>query len=526
MRVRFRAKRPPRFRYVKGYAKRRQGPPWIQVALSFVVVAAVVVLWMALEDETPAPAVSPVSDPAAGIATEPKTPESTVPTITYTGEGGFVPKRLDVEPGARVRFVNSSDEEFWPASNIHPTHLILPELDAGKAIPRGELWTFTFEEQGYWRFHNHLAPEFGGLVAVRGQDAAPASEPLVLTYPEVPFETPADIREEDYVALVSDDALLSAFIERYGPMHTVRLLKESESYVDEDCHQRAHHLGRAAYEAFGPAAFALSGHECHAGAFHGATESLFSSRGTANLEQDVATMCAGAANPFFRHQCVHGVGHGLMAWTSYELHDALRLCDRMPTESDKGSCYSGVFMENVVGGLTGLMGHVTEYLRDDDPHYPCDIVGERYQAPCYFFQTSHMLEVFDRDFSRVAQACAETPPAAHQSCFQSYGRDVGGATRKDPASAIVHCSHAPAGPNRVDCIRGAVQDRFWDKSGAGDALAMCAMIEDAAEQDACYRTIVLRARDIFTTREETDGFCAEVGERWREWCADVLAATG
>lgn len=30
-------------------------------------------------------------------------------------------------------------------------------------------------------------------------------------------------------------------------------------------------------------AFALSGHECQAGSFHGATEALFAIRGTANL---------------------------------------------------------------------------------------------------------------------------------------------------------------------------------------------------------------------------------------------------
>ena len=52
------------------------------------------------------------------------------PLITYTSVDGFVPKRLDVEPGTQVRFYNASNETFWPASNIHPTHAILPELDS------------------------------------------------------------------------------------------------------------------------------------------------------------------------------------------------------------------------------------------------------------------------------------------------------------------------------------------------------------------------------------------------------------
>ena len=462
---------------------------------------------------------TPTAVPAASAENSSEPIDPNAPQIIYTGSG-FVPKRLDIEPGTQVRFVNASDQPLWPASNIHPTHSILPELDAKGAVPPGETWAFTFKTRGFWRFHNHLSPEIGGLVVALGE-GGPPSEPLTLEIPDREFETPSDISADDYIGLIKDDALLARFVKRYGPEHTVKLLKESENYIDVDCHQRAHDLGRAAYEEFGAAAFALSGHECQAGSFHGATEALFASRGTANLEEDVATICNIDDNPFFRHQCIHGVGHGLMAWTTYELHDALPLCDRMPTENDKGSCYSGVFMENVVGGLTGLMGHITQYLKDDDPHYPCSIVDERYQVPCYFYQTSHMLRVFDRDFSKVAQACTETPTEAHWNCFQSYGRDVGNVTRKDPAAAIRYCGYASKGHNRIACIEGAVQDRFWEETGADEALTMCGLLDDEAEQQACYWRIIVRARDVFSTKEEFDDFCAKIDTRWREWCADA-----
>jgi len=471
---------------------------------------------------TDADPLPPHSLPGGGKG--PDIDDADAPLITYTGVEGFVPKRLDVEPGTQVRFHNASGEAFWPASNIHPTHAILPELDSHEEVPPGETWAFTFRTRGYWRFHNHLAPEFGGLVVVRGREGDPASagsNPLRLTMPEVPFETPGTIDPRDYVNLFQDDATLVTFIRRYGPEHTVRLLKEGERFIDVDCHQRAHDLGRAAFQEFGASAFALSGHECHAGAFHGATEALFASRGIVNLEEDVATICAAADSPFFRHQCVHGVGHGLMAWTTYEIHDALRLCDEMPTEPDQASCHSGVFMENVVGGLTGVMDHKTQYLRDDDPHYPCTVVEERYVPGCYFYQTSHMLNVFDRDFSQVAQACADAPETARGHCFQSYGRDVGGVTRTNPTLAIRYCGHAASGPDRVACIEGAVQDRFWEASGAEEALAMCGLLVDAAEQSACYRTIIARAREILTAGDQFDAFCAQIDAAWRNWCGDV-----
>ena len=103
------------------------------------------------------------------------------------------------------------------------------------------------------------------------------------------FETPGEISVQDYVDLFTRDSVMVEFMKRYGPSQPVKLLKEGERYVTADCHQRAHMLGHAAFEAFGAAAVALSSHGCRAGPFHGAAEALLASRGTEYLEQDVAT---------------------------------------------------------------------------------------------------------------------------------------------------------------------------------------------------------------------------------------------
>ncbi len=95
---------------------------------------------------------------------------------------------------------------------------------------------------------------------------------------------------------------------------------------------------------FGAAAFALASQECEAGAFHGATETLFRDRGTANVQGDVEALCGSVWVYFYRLQCIHGVGHGLMAWTSYELLDALGFCDRLADDRDRQSSSSGSAM--------------------------------------------------------------------------------------------------------------------------------------------------------------------------------------
>ena len=221
----------------------------------------------------------------------------------------------------------------------------------------------------------------------------------------------------------------------YGPAAAVETLRRIIG-GDAECHQRAHEVGRVAFGVFGPAAFVLGSHGCQSGSLHGTIEALFAERGTANLTEDVAALCSGEVNDFDRHNCLHGVGHGIMAWTNYELHDALRLCDAVPVALDPESCYSGVFMENVVGGLSGAMGHYTDYLRPDDPVYPCNIVADHYQPGCYFYQTSHMMRVLNYDVEAVAALCADAPEPSRLHCFGSFGRDVAtlsSTTRRAPS---------------------------------------------------------------------------------------------
>jgi plastocyanin len=415
-------------------------------------------------------------------------------TVTFQA-GTFAPSRVEILAGQSVRFVNASESAVRPASHIHPTHAIYPEFDSGRSIPAGESWTFRFERPGYWRYHNHLDAPQTGLVVVRGGGSEGEFPPLRAAHEHVAFDPIGRLPEDVAHALLVDDALLHDFVQTYGPTQVVAVLAEAGARAGLDCHERAHMLGHHAYQDFGAVALAAAGHECHSGAYHGATEAMFRERGTLSLERDVAVVCDAMTNTFFRHQCVHGVGHGLMAWTSYELRDALELCDGVGRALDRESCYSGVFMENVVGGLQGAMGHRTEYL-SRDPHFPCNILGPRYVAACYFYQTSHMLNIFRGDFSRVAAACGVLAGFPRRLCFESMGRDVGGRTRHQPERSIGLCASARATQDRRQCLAGAVQDYFWDSAGADPAVRFCRTLTDEPEVRSCYDTIIGRARDI------------------------------
>lgn len=450
-------------------------------------------------------------------------------------EKGYEPKDLRIRQGDTVIFENDSTEDRWPASNIHPTHEIYPELDPGKPVTPGSSWEFRFDQAGEWRYHDHLFPTVVGKIVV--EEDLPKNEPrqnglwsrvrqfFARLFSKF-FQKHIAVKDlvpvaQDAMALFTDDDVLRSYVYTFRPAETTKRLHELSAEFG-DCHQSAHKAGRFAYEFFKEKAFQECSAECHSGCYHGATEAYFRDHGTANLAKNLGVLCGPVSNPFFNHQCIHGIGHGLMAWTNYDIRDALAGCDLLHERRD--SCYTGVFMENIVGGLAKdeatndptLDRHITNYL-SDDPQFPCSVVDETYKHACYFYQTSRMVKLFDGDFKKVAEACGKAPKAYHSICLQSMGRDVGGVNRGNPAGAIATCANAPAGALRRDCIAGAVQDSFWDPSGQDNAIAFCTLLTDAEEKKGCYDTIFGRA-PLVLAGNDLKQFCEKVEKPYQTSC--------
>ncbi|MCI0826274.1 MAG: hypothetical protein J4N73_00670 [Chloroflexi bacterium] len=450
----------------------------------------------------------------------------------FIDEQGYDPKSFEIAQGDTVIFENVGEEPHWPASNIHPTHRMYPEagaeycgtdeqltsFDACAPLMPGDSYRFKFNHPGTWRFHDHLNPEFGGKVNVLEVEGI--ADPALQTEPtERPERAYDDDIPEISPEIFQDEGALYSYIRKYGPALTIQYLYELQAEYG-DCHSTAHKAGRYAYEIFNAQAFQTCSAECHSGCYHGATESYFRDKGTANLEQDLAIICSSGLNPFFSHQCFHGVGHGLMAFSDYELLDALSNCDLIPDGAE--SCYSGVFMENVVGGLSPTIGHFTDYL-SDDPQFPCDIVPEKYKNACYFYQTSRMVQIFDWDFSKVAEACGEAGERYQQPCFESMGRDVGGLRLDNNIDAIADCGAAPLGNPRIWCLTGAVQNSFWVPDGQDVALDFCSRLDVPGEKQSCYDTIIRRAPLVIEAEADLEAFCLKAEESFQDECLKAVA---
>lgn len=458
-------------------------------------------------------------------------------TIEMTDDS-YKPADITINTGDAVIFQNAGDSDRWPASNIHPTHEIYPEFDPRRPITPNKGWLFIFDKAGVWKYHDHLDPRITGTITVlaKGSEVEIKSsgpsgfiQRLLSPFKYILEKIMSYFKKrgvailKDSKEIFNDETALKNYIQEYGPKETTKQLNVLSSEFGS-CHDQAHRAGRVSYELLGDEAFKECGSECHSGCYHGATEAYFKDRGTKDLAKNLNTLCGNELNGFFSHQCIHGIGHGLMAWASYEINDALESCDLLSQRRD--SCWTGVFMENIVGGLTkkeaGENGdHFTKYL-SDNPQYPCDIVDEKYKSSCYFLQTSRMVQLFSSDYSKVATACLKSPGAYQYSCFSSMGRDVGGSNRQDPDGAIKDCGYAPKGNLRDACLAGAIQDTFWDPTGQDDAINFCKKLTDQKEKSLCYDTIFGRAKDVLISKKEITNFCSKTEDAFREQCLKLI----
>lgn len=97
-----------------------------------------------------------------------------VSTVEYN-DRGFSPNTLEVDKGDTITFINKSSRNVWVASAAHPTHVKYPTtggcigstFDSCKGIARDGSWSFTFNEVGTWKYHNHIDIGRTGTIVVK-----------------------------------------------------------------------------------------------------------------------------------------------------------------------------------------------------------------------------------------------------------------------------------------------------------------------------------------------------------------------
>jgi mono/diheme cytochrome c family protein len=286
-----------------------------------------------------------------------------------------------------------------------------------------------------------------------------------------------------------------------GPRAALDAFREVEARnraVFVNCHQIAHMIGAGGllhFEGNVGKAFAEGNSICGSGYYHGLLQwKLAGVRASqvAGIAREACNDPEIKTNGFNYYQCDHGLGHGLMLYTAYDLPQALGFCHKLETNFDQTSCTGGVFMEN----LSSSFGVKTNWLDKRNLLYPCTskVVSESDKTYCYTIVAQRILPAVDYDWAKTADWCRRSEPGWADECFQSFGRSVASATRSAGRATIgavagrMQTLCHKAGGGERDCITGAVVDVLNNNPSDLTAKAFCNTVR-AAFRDTCYRTI-------------------------------------
>jgi len=397
--------------------------------------------------------------------------------------------------------------------------------------------SIIFERAGEWWFHDHLFPNFGGLITVKGETLEESIQKsqtpkekfinfltdtkfnLIKYYFKIfPKKLETKLSQTYLLQLAYEEDQLEYWLRVLGSQKAMeKILAEAGGGGVTDCHQQAHQIGKTAYNFWGPQVFREGDPSCHSGFYHGAMEAFLTTRGTDNLAEDIPELCDTFETSFGQFECLHGVGHGVLAYVNYDLPLAIKTCQDLNNGFATNSCYGGMFMENIVSaqGYGAIPGHTTDWV-SKDPHFPCNAIDQNpsVQYQCYLMQTSWMLDLFEWDYSQVVTECLNAPSEYISTCFQSFGRDAAWYAYRDTGSALSLCNTVPQ--QYYDyCVEGAfhVIVDFWGEKLDTQALKLCQKIKDQASQRTCMSLLATRLVDVFgKDSPRIQEICSQAGE--------------
>ena len=291
-----------------------------------------------------------------------------------------------------------------------------------------------------------------------------------------------------------------------GPEYATAIVKQGYpniQYVQLQCHQLMHTIGRAALTKYKDLAttYVHGDQFCASGYYHGASEEIIAEKGANYMVKNAGKICAkfksGQYSQLDYYNCVHGIGHGLMEATNGDLFASLKGCDNLATNWEHDSCYSGVFMQNVMieQSPDESIDHKSAYLDPSQPMYPCTAVADRYKGGCYNFQTSYALTVVNYDFPKVFDLCTtDGGPKYRDTCYGSLGRDASGASSLNNKKTADFCYQGPNSEAIGNCLDGAAKNIVYSLHSDNLAYSFCEGLKTQYRID-CIATV----KDFYST---------------------------
>jgi hypothetical protein len=248
--------------------------------------------------------------------------------------------------------------------------------------------------------------------------------------------------------------------------------------IENICHPLAHEIGRTAFERDGlEKALHFEYDLCGGGYVHGVVERYM--KDIPDLAAALNSIC-----PPDSPKCFHGIGHGLMLRTQNDLPLSLEDCHTFVLKSQRVQCAEGVFMENFEADL---IGHTTNYLKPEDPYFPCRGRDEVDEGVCAFYVARYFIETHGPHYDDAIRYCEEVPAGPRDACYKGLGDTAMKYHISDPQFAKTLCESI-TGSARTYCMQGMTSYFIVHFASAKKGNELCALLGDL-DKPACTKVV-------------------------------------
>jgi hypothetical protein len=337
-----------------------------------------------------------------------------------------------------------------------------------------------------------------------------------------------------------------------GGVYAFEVLKRAPLPPNTDLHLLGHAVGDELYKQQKFEGMKHCTHDFRNACSHSIVVGALLEKGLAVFD-DVNAVCKTApGGPGAYTMCFHGFGHGVLAYTDYEVPEAVELCKRTGTAEfnfeEESQCIGGIVME-MYGGINDPATweeKKDKFLSAEDPLKMCkaDYMPDSAKILCYSYVTPFIFdaagavngnprpEIYAKSFS----FCDEVENDAHRrSCYGGLGKEfVVLAQDRDirkmedtPTDklklAASWCMLAEKTEAQNACMLSILDSLYW--GGENDpevSIRYCSNLEVATAQDACFDHLFGITTYYQPDPKKREAICAAVPSGYTAMCEDIL----
>jgi len=339
-----------------------------------------------------------------------------------------------------------------------------------------------------------------------------------------------------------------------GGEYAFNVLKEANISPGIDLHLLGHNIGEVLYQQKGAAGMQYCTQDFRNACSHTIVVGLFSEKGTAALPEIVKSCELAPGGKGAYGMCFHGLGHGILSFTGYDLPKTVKLCEKAQQGKNGREfteCVGGAIMEIISGGDHDKklwQKQSDKYLTTDDPLYPCNAsyMPNEVKNSCYVYLTPHLFRFAGADlgnplpmyFEKAFEYCEFIPPDDVQNkmtCYEGFGkefvvlaksrdiRNIDKITSDEIKTVHSWCNLSVKDHGRQACTVGALGSIYWGgENNRSAAISFCKQAIDASRSDICFSSLIGMVEYYIADPGYRSDFCSELPKEYSGNCRDRL----